>query len=41
MFYLEMTEEDLTQGMSNGFWVQAWSAKVSIRGILEERLVRI
>ncbi|KAF8153817.1 oxidoreductase [Crassisporium funariophilum] len=26
MFFVEMTEEDLVNGMTNGYWVQAWSA---------------
>jgi len=26
MFFVEMTEEDLTKGMTNGYWVQAWTA---------------
>jgi 3-dehydrosphinganine reductase len=28
-FFVEMTEEDLTKGMTNGYWVQAWTAWVS------------
>lgn len=27
-FFMEMTEDDLTQGMDNGYWVQAWTAFV-------------
>ncbi|CAA7263965.1 unnamed protein product [Cyclocybe aegerita] len=26
MFFVEMTEEDLVNGMTNGYWVQAWTA---------------
>jgi 3-dehydrosphinganine reductase len=29
MFFLEMTEEDLTTGMDNSYWVQAWTAWAS------------
>lgn len=30
MFYLEMTEDDHTRGMTTGYWLQAWSAFVSL-----------
>ncbi|KAG6807789.1 hypothetical protein H0H92_006392 [Tricholoma furcatifolium] len=26
MFFVEMTEQDLTDGMTTGYWVQAWTA---------------
>jgi len=29
MFFVEMTEEDLVNGMTAGYWVQAWTAWVS------------
>jgi len=29
-FFVEMTEEDLVNGMTNGYWIQAWTAWVSI-----------
>lgn len=28
-FFVEMAEEDLTNGMTNGYWIQAWTAWVS------------
>jgi hypothetical protein len=28
-FFVEMGEQDFTQGMINGYWVQAWTALVS------------
>ena len=27
-FFVEMSAEDMTQGMVNGYWVQAWTALV-------------
>jgi hypothetical protein len=27
-YFVELTEEDLTQGMTNGYWLQAWTAFV-------------
>jgi len=29
-FFVEMTETDLTKGLTNGYWVQAWTAWVSV-----------
>lgn len=31
MYFVEMKEQDLTQGMTAGYWVQAWTAFVSAR----------
>jgi len=28
-FFVEMTEEDLANGMTSGYWIQAWTAWVS------------
>jgi 3-dehydrosphinganine reductase len=28
MFFVEMTEQDMSQGMTAGYWVQAWTALV-------------
>jgi hypothetical protein len=28
-FFLEMSEEEFSQGMTNGYWLQAWTAFVS------------
>ena len=28
MFFVEMDEQDMEQGMINGYWVQAWTAFV-------------
>jgi 3-dehydrosphinganine reductase len=30
-FWIETSAEDLTRGMQDGYWLQAWSAWVSIR----------
>ena len=27
-FFVDMTEEDLTKGMTNSYWLQAWTAFV-------------
>lgn len=27
-FYVELTKEEVEQGMMNGFWLQAWTAYV-------------
>lgn len=29
-FFVEMTEKDLANGMTNGYWIQAWTAWVSV-----------
>lgn len=29
MFFVEMTEQDFSDGMVNGYWLQAWTAFVS------------
>ena len=29
MFFVEMDEKDMINGMTNGYWVQAWTAFVS------------
>jgi 3-dehydrosphinganine reductase len=34
MYFVQMKEEDLTQGMTNGYWVQAWTAFVRLRDAL-------
>ena len=28
MFFVEMSEQDMTEGMTAGYWVQAWTAFV-------------
>lgn len=35
MFFVEMTEQDLVQGMECGYWVQAWTAWVSLLVVLQ------
>lgn len=30
MFFVEMTEQDMVDGMTNGYWVQAWTAFVRL-----------
>ena len=29
-YFVEMTEDEFSQGMTNGFWLQAWTAFVSV-----------
>ncbi|KAH6873977.1 oxidoreductase, partial [Coprinopsis sp. MPI-PUGE-AT-0042] len=37
MFFLEMTEEDLTSGMDSAYWVQAWTAWASAKKMAKQR----
>ncbi|KAL0574810.1 3-dehydrosphinganine reductase [Marasmius crinis-equi] len=37
MFFVEMTEEDLTQGMDSGYWVQAWTAWAAVRMMVRQQ----
>lgn len=34
MFFVEMEERDLTEGMSNAYWVQAWTSWVRVSYLL-------
>ncbi|KAH7927015.1 NAD(P)-binding protein [Leucogyrophana mollusca] len=36
MFLLDMEEQDLTQGMINGYWVQAWTAFAAAKQMARE-----
>ncbi|KAH7906598.1 hypothetical protein BJ138DRAFT_1162259 [Hygrophoropsis aurantiaca] len=36
MFFLDMTEQDLTNGMTNGYWVQAWTAFAAAKQMARE-----
>ncbi|EGO03057.1 hypothetical protein SERLA73DRAFT_131545 [Serpula lacrymans var. lacrymans S7.3] len=36
MFFLEMEEQDLTRGMVNGYWVQAWTAFAAAKQMARE-----
>ncbi|KIJ65417.1 hypothetical protein HYDPIDRAFT_130543 [Hydnomerulius pinastri MD-312] len=36
MFFLEMEEKDMTQGMVNGYWVQAWTAFAAAKQMARE-----
>lgn len=38
MYFIDMTEEDLTAGMANGYWLQAWTAHVRVTQLLKIRL---
>jgi 3-dehydrosphinganine reductase len=31
MYFIEMSEQDLSQGMTAGYWVQAWTAFVCFK----------
>ncbi|KAJ3493898.1 hypothetical protein NLJ89_g10916 [Agrocybe chaxingu] len=37
MFFVEMTEEDLVNGMTNGYWVQAWTAWGAAKKMVKQR----
>ncbi|KAF8883878.1 oxidoreductase [Gymnopilus junonius] len=37
MFFVEMEEKDLTDGMSNGYWIQAWTAWAAAKKMVRER----
>ncbi|KAJ6612283.1 oxidoreductase [Mycena sp. CBHHK59/15] len=36
MFFMDMTEEDMMQGMVNGYWVQAWTAMAAAKQMVRE-----
>jgi len=36
MFFMEMTEEDLSNGMTTGYWVQAWTALAAAKQMARE-----
>ncbi|KAH7927027.1 NAD(P)-binding protein [Leucogyrophana mollusca] len=36
MFFLDMEERDLTQGMDNGYWVQAWTAFAAAKQMVRQ-----
>ncbi|EPQ55594.1 oxidoreductase [Gloeophyllum trabeum ATCC 11539] len=36
-FFVEMTEQDLTEGMTNGYWVQAWTAWAVTKKMVEQQ----
>ncbi|KAL0956968.1 hypothetical protein HGRIS_003069 [Hohenbuehelia grisea] len=36
-FFVEMTEDDLTQGMFNGYWIQAWTAYAGARMMVRQK----
>ncbi|KAF9515283.1 hypothetical protein BS47DRAFT_1376318 [Hydnum rufescens UP504] len=35
-FFVEMTEEEMSQGMDNGYWVQAWTALAATKKMVNE-----
>ncbi|EAU87444.1 oxidoreductase [Coprinopsis cinerea okayama7 len=37
MFFLEMTEGDLANGMTNGYWVQAWTAWAAAKKMAQQK----
>ncbi|TFK26976.1 oxidoreductase [Coprinopsis marcescibilis] len=37
MFFMEMTEEDLSNGMTTGYWVQAWTAWAVARKMAKQK----
>jgi 3-dehydrosphinganine reductase len=39
MFFVEMTEEDLVKGMNDGYWIQAWTAWVSLYKLMRPYLL--
>ncbi|KAJ7116443.1 hypothetical protein C8R44DRAFT_854845 [Mycena epipterygia] len=36
MFFMDMTEEDLTEGMVNGYWVQAWTVMAAAKKMVRD-----
>jgi 3-dehydrosphinganine reductase len=38
-FFLDMSAEDMEQGMINGYWVQAWTAMVSFAQSIVESMI--
>ncbi|KAF8312222.1 NAD(P)-binding protein [Clavulina sp. PMI_390] len=36
MFFMEMTEEDQTRGMTNAYWLQAWSAQAAAKMMVKQ-----
>lgn len=41
MWFVEMTEQDLKDGMDYGYWVQAWTVYVSIPFVKARKLTHI
>ncbi|KDR82721.1 hypothetical protein GALMADRAFT_238225 [Galerina marginata CBS 339.88] len=37
MFFVEMVDSDLVDGMTNGYWIQAWTAWAAAKKMVKER----
>ncbi|KAJ2913962.1 hypothetical protein MD484_g6454, partial [Candolleomyces efflorescens] len=37
MFFVETTEQDLVEGMQNGYWVQAWTAWAALKMMVKQK----